>query len=46
VAMEFIPTGDIVAALRTAREFAEKCGAEGRTLTTRNSAAGGSHASA
>ena len=30
LAMEFIPTGDTVAALRAAREFAGKCLAEGR----------------
>jgi hydroxypyruvate isomerase len=32
VAMEFIPTGDTVSSLRTAREFAEKYAAEGRAL--------------
>jgi len=32
VAMEFIPTGDVVTSLRTAREFAEKYANEGRAL--------------
>jgi hydroxypyruvate isomerase len=32
VAMEFLPTGDVVAALRSARQFAEKYLAEGRVL--------------
>jgi hydroxypyruvate isomerase len=32
VAMEFIPTGDVVTSLRTAREFAEKHADEGRAL--------------
>jgi hydroxypyruvate isomerase len=36
VAMEFIPTGDTVAALRAAREFAEKYFAEGRALAGAN----------
>ncbi len=34
VAMEFIATGDVVASLRTARELAEKCGAEGHAQKT------------
>jgi hypothetical protein len=34
--MEFIPTGDTVAALRAAREFAEKYFAEGRALAAAN----------
>lgn len=33
VAMEFIPTGDVVTSLRTAREFAEKYMTEGRSMT-------------
>ena len=37
IAMEFLPTADTVASLRTAREFAEKYLAEGRALTTQNS---------
>ena len=32
VAMEFIPTGDVVTSLRAAREFAEKYANEGRAL--------------
>jgi hydroxypyruvate isomerase len=36
VAMEFIPTGDTVNSLRTAREFAEKYAAEGRALAAAN----------
>jgi hydroxypyruvate isomerase len=35
VAMEFMPTGDVVSALRAAREFAEKYLAEGRAHTSR-----------
>lgn len=34
VAMEFIPTGDVVASLRVARELAEKFGAEGHAQRT------------
>lgn len=45
VAMEFIPTGDVVAALRTAREFAQKFMAEGRALAAWNFAPGGTYAS-
>jgi len=35
VAMEFLPTGDVVSELRTAREFAEKYLAEGRKMAAR-----------
>src|SRR6266849_744349 len=35
IAMEFVPTGDVVSALRTAREFAEKYLAEGRAHASR-----------
>jgi len=41
VAMEFIPTGDVVASLRAARELAEKCGAEGQAQRTQNHGAAG-----
>jgi hydroxypyruvate isomerase len=34
VAMEFIPTGDVVTSLRAAREFAEKYANEGRAVAT------------
>jgi hypothetical protein len=33
--MEFLPTGDVVSELRTAREFAEKNVAEGRRMAAR-----------
>jgi len=45
VAMEFIPTADVVASLRAAREFAAKHLAEGRALAASNPAPGGQHAS-
>lgn len=35
IAMEFLPTGDVVSELRTAREFAEKYLAEGRKMAAR-----------
>lgn len=35
IAMEFLPTGDVVSELRTAREFAEKNVAEGRRMAAR-----------
>jgi hydroxypyruvate isomerase len=41
VAMEFIPTGDVVASLRIARELAEKCGAEGQALKSQDQPAAG-----
>lgn len=41
VAMEFVPTGDVVALLRAARELAEKCGAEGYAQRTQNHGAAG-----
>jgi hydroxypyruvate isomerase len=41
VAMEFLPNGDVVAALRAAREFAQKCLTEGRALAAGASARGG-----
>ena len=44
VAMEFIPTGDVVAALRTAREFAQKYLAEGRALAAMDMAPGEKYA--
>jgi hydroxypyruvate isomerase len=44
VAMEFIPTGDTVSSLRTAREFAEKYAAEGRALAAANFAPERDHA--
>jgi hydroxypyruvate isomerase len=37
IAMEFRPTGDPVSELRTAREFAQKCYAEGRHTAASNS---------
>jgi hydroxypyruvate isomerase len=43
IAMEFRPTGDPVAELRTAREFAQKCYAEGRQASSRNSVQQVSH---
>jgi hydroxypyruvate isomerase len=46
VAMEFIPTGDIVTSLRTAREFATKCGEEGRALAVQKASLRETHASA
>lgn len=36
IAMEFLATGDPVTELRTAREFAQKCFAEGRRMRTGN----------
>jgi hydroxypyruvate isomerase len=36
VAMEFLPTGNVVVSLRTAREFAQKWGQEGRALAVGN----------
>jgi len=45
VAMEFNPTGDTVAALRSAREFAEKNLAAGRSLAAKSIASGGNDAS-
>jgi hydroxypyruvate isomerase len=45
VAMEFLPTGDIVSALRAAREFAIKYAEEGRSLSPRAALPGGDHAS-
>ena len=46
IAMEFIPTGDIVVSLRTVREFAEKCGQEGRALAGRETSIKEIHAPA
>jgi hydroxypyruvate isomerase len=46
IAMEFLATGDPVTELRTAREFAEKCFAEGRQMKARNLVQEPSHASA
>jgi hydroxypyruvate isomerase len=47
VAMEFIPTGDVVASLRNAREFAEKYINEGRSMAApaNRSVPGSVHAS-
>jgi len=45
VAMEFVPTGDIVSSLRAAREFAIKYAAEGRALSSRAAINGGNLAS-
>jgi hydroxypyruvate isomerase len=36
IAMEFLPTGDVVSELRTAREFAQKYFAEGRQMAARS----------
>lgn len=46
VAMEFLPTGDVVSALRAAREFATKCGDEGRALAEQKASLRETHASA
>ncbi len=46
VAMEFLPPGDIVSSLRTAREFATKCGDEGRALAGQEKILKETHASA
>ena len=46
VAMEFIPTGNVVASLRTARESAEKYAAEGRLLASRDGSVKVNHAPA
>ena len=46
IAMEFLPTTDTVAALRAAREFAEKYLAEGRALTAIHSTMETAHAAA
>src|SRR5271165_6409331 len=46
IGMEFIPTGDIVVSLRTAREFAEKCGQEGLALAGRETSIKEIHAPA
>ncbi len=46
VAMEFLPTGDIVTSLRAAREFAIKCGDEGRALAGQDGIMKEPHASA
>jgi hydroxypyruvate isomerase len=45
VAMEFLATGDVVASLRAAREFAEKHLAEGRALAGFSAAPGGQYVS-
>jgi hydroxypyruvate isomerase len=36
VAMEFMPTGEVVTSLRNAREFAAKCGEQGRVKAAQN----------
>lgn len=46
VAMEFIPTGDVVTSLRTAREFAEKYMAEGRSMAASRGAPRSNYVSA
>jgi hydroxypyruvate isomerase len=43
IAMEFLPTGDVVSELRAARELAEKCIAEGRQMATHESFLGNLH---
>jgi hydroxypyruvate isomerase len=45
IAMEFLATGDVVTELRTAREFAQKCFAEGRQLAAHPGFEEGSHVS-
>lgn len=46
VAMEFIPTGNVVNSLRAAREFAAKCGEEGRAMAAHNTGLREKHAAA
>jgi len=45
IAMEFLAIGDVVSELRTAREFAQKYLAEGRTMAARRSYSDNMHAS-